>query len=184
MPPGVMRWTRTLGLICLPQVSVKSRRDLHQSGLSSLVGNENQLARRSAEPRSPLYVGSEERPIQSASSNAAEQQNASPRHSSRLVCMIHKPAPDPSSPARCHNLVWRPSFAALASTRFVCAMLSPSARPLLFRFALHRGRVRVLALDPVPRAPGTIWRVASLGHDALKPELAGMVEDKGAILLN
>src|ERR1700730_8549647 len=27
----------------------------HQSGLSSLVGNENQLARRSAEPRSPLY---------------------------------------------------------------------------------------------------------------------------------
>ena len=55
MPPGVMRWARTLGLICLPQVSVKSRRDLHQSGLSSLVGNENQLARRSAESRWPLY---------------------------------------------------------------------------------------------------------------------------------
>ena len=48
-------WTRTLGLICLPQVSVKSRRDLHQSGLSSPVGNENQLVRRSAESRWPLY---------------------------------------------------------------------------------------------------------------------------------
>ena len=37
------------------------------------------------------HIGSEERPIQSAGSNAAEQQNASPRHSSRLVCMIHEP---------------------------------------------------------------------------------------------
>src|SRR6202048_1133961 len=37
------------------------------------------------------HIGSEERPIQSASSNAAEQQNASPRHSSRVVCMIHEP---------------------------------------------------------------------------------------------
>jgi hypothetical protein len=48
----------------------------------------------------------------------------------------------------------------------------------------HGGRVRVLALDPMPRAPGTIRRVASLGHDAFQAKLAGMLEDKQAIFLN
>src|SRR3984893_423552 len=62
-------------------------------------------------------------------------------------------------------------------------MLSPSAGPVLFRFALHRGRVRVLALDPMSRPTGAIRRIAALRHDPLQAELAGMMEDEGAIFL-
>jgi hypothetical protein len=42
-----------------------------------------------------------------------------------------------------------------------------SPAPILVRLPLHRRRIRVLALDPVRRAPGAIGRVAALRDDAL-----------------
>src|ERR1700737_1582394 len=56
--------------------------------------------------------------------------------------------------------------------------------PILLGFALHRGRVGVLALDPVRRAARPVARVLPLRHNAFEPELAGMVEHERAILLH
>jgi hypothetical protein len=44
-----------------------------------------------------------------------------------------------------------------------------------------RGYGRVLDLDPIRRAPGSIRPVPPLGDDALKPELAGVTEDDIAV---
>ena len=55
--------------------------------------------------------------------------------------------------------------------------------PILLGLSLQGGRVRVLALDPVPRAARPIWRIAPLRDDALKPEPAGMLEHEPAVVM-
>src|ERR1700719_2931068 len=47
----------------------------------------------------------------------------------------------------------------------------------------HRQAVRVLDLDPIPRRAGPIRRRQPLRHDALQPELAGVPEYNGAVLV-
>ena len=44
--------------------------------------------------------------------------------------------------------------------------------PLFLGFPLHRGRLWILALDPIWRATGTIPRVLALRHNTVQPELA------------
>src|SRR6516164_7061114 len=61
-------------------------------------------------------------------------------------------------------------------------LCGPSA-PILLRFSLHGWSIRVLGLDPVRRAPRAVARVLPLRHDALQPELAGVLEDERAVLL-
>jgi hypothetical protein len=62
--------------------------------------------------------------------------------------------------------------------------LSPlltSASPVLLRLAPHRRACRVLALEPVGRAPRAVARVLALRHDALQAHLAGMGEHGRAV---
>jgi hypothetical protein len=51
------------------------------------------------------------------------------------------------------------------------------------RFARHRRASRVVHLEPVGRAAGTVGRVLALRHDAFESELAGMPENKLAIFV-
>src|SRR6266480_2483895 len=60
---------------------------------------------------------------------------------------------------------------------------SRSSAPALFSFPLHRWRVGVLALDPVPRTAGAGRRVAPLRYDAFETELARVTKDERAIFL-
>src|SRR5271166_5112001 len=60
---------------------------------------------------------------------------------------------------------------------------SRSPPPLLLSFPPHCGCVRVFRLDPMRRAPRTIWRIPPLRHDALEPELAGVREHERAVRL-
>src|SRR4029453_10082657 len=62
----------------------------------------------------------------------------------------------------------------------LAGLMSPA--PIFLGFSLDRRRVRIFALDPVWRAAGTVTRVLALRHDAFKAELAGMLEDSGAVL--
>src|ERR1700737_4567650 len=55
--------------------------------------------------------------------------------------------------------------------------------PTFFRFAFHDRRIPILTLDPVARAAGRIRGIATLQHDPLQAELAGMMEDKRALLV-
>src|SRR5262249_20416748 len=59
-----------------------------------------------------------------------------------------------------------------------------SAPPILLRFPLHRRSRRVLHLEPVGRAAGTVDGILALRHDALKTHLAGMGEDGRAVALD
>ena len=63
-----------------------------------------------------------------------------------------------------------------------CCTHALGRRPVLLRFPLHRRRVRVLALDPVRRAPRSIARVAALRHDAFEAELAGVLRTRAGLL--
>src|SRR6516165_3339067 len=58
----------------------------------------------------------------------------------------------------------------------------PSA-PVFFGQSLHRRSIRVLALDPIRRATGSISRVLPLRHDAFEPELACVCKHERPILL-
>src|ERR1700730_11946808 len=58
----------------------------------------------------------------------------------------------------------------------------PSA-PLLLSQSLHRRSIRVLALDPIWRAPRAIARVLALRHDSLEAEPAGVREHERIVLL-
>ena len=53
--------------------------------------------------------------------------------------------------------------------------------PVFLGLPLHRGRVRVLALNPVRRATRTIRRVTPLRHDAFQSELACVRKDRRAV---
>src|SRR6516164_2639349 len=54
--------------------------------------------------------------------------------------------------------------------------------PIFLGFALHsRGRW-ILALDPIPRATGTVARVFALRHDALAAKQAGVLEHERPVL--
>ena len=54
--------------------------------------------------------------------------------------------------------------------------------PVIFLFfPLHGRRVRVLHVEPIGRAAGTVGRVLALRHDTFEPKLAGMSEDGRAI---
>jgi len=53
--------------------------------------------------------------------------------------------------------------------------------PILCRFPLHCGRVRVLALDPVERTPRYVTGVFALRDYALEPELTCMLENNRTI---
>ena len=55
-------------------------------------------------------------------------------------------------------------------------LFPPSSAPILFRFPLHRRRVRVFHLEPVLRAPGDVARAQPLRHDAFEAHLAGVLE--------
>ena len=55
--------------------------------------------------------------------------------------------------------------------------------PILLRFPLHRRSSRVLHLEPMRRAAGTVGRVLALRDDTFKPHLAGMGEDGRAVAL-
>jgi len=54
--------------------------------------------------------------------------------------------------------------------------------PILLPLPPHGRCVRVLTLNPVPRAAGDIGRAESLRHDPLIAELAGMAENNVARL--
>jgi hypothetical protein len=69
-----------------------------------------------------------------------------------------------------------------AETGAACS--TSALAPILFGFPLYRRCVRVLALDPMRRAPRAIARVLALRHDALQSYLAGMGKDGGAVSLN
>jgi hypothetical protein len=47
--------------------------------------------------------------------------------------------------------------------------------------SLHDQRIRVLILEPIGRAAGTVGRILTLRDDAFEPQLAGMVEDGRAV---
>jgi len=47
----------------------------------------------------------------------------------------------------------------------------------------HRGAVRVLDLDPVPRRSGLVGRGKPLRYDAFEANLAGVPEHRGAIII-
>src|SRR4029077_2965309 len=55
------------------------------------------------------------------------------------------------------------------------ARLGLPSPPIFLRFAFHCRRIRILALDPVPGAAGRIRGVATLRHDPLQAQLAGML---------
>ena len=55
------------------------------------------------------------------------------------------------------------------------------APPILLGFAPHCGRCRVLDLQPVLRATGTVERTQPLRHDVLAAELAGLPVDDIAV---
>src|SRR5580704_7264141 len=58
------------------------------------------------------------------------------------------------------------------------ARLGLPSPPIFLRFAFHCRRIRILALDPVARAAGRIRGVATLRHDPLQAQLAGMLENE------
>src|SRR6516225_9343975 len=49
-----------------------------------------------------------------------------------------------------------------------------NSAPILFGLTFHRGRVRVLELEPIRRAAAAVARAEPLRHDALASELAGV----------
>jgi hypothetical protein len=55
--------------------------------------------------------------------------------------------------------------------------------PLSFPRADHRGAVRVLHLEPVPRRARAVRRAEPLRHNALEAHDAGLAEDRGAVLV-
>jgi hypothetical protein len=57
-----------------------------------------------------------------------------------------------------------------------------SPAPIFLGLALHRRRFRVLELEPVLRPAGAIARPEPLRHDALEPELAGVLKYALAIV--
>jgi hypothetical protein len=57
------------------------------------------------------------------------------------------------------------------SSPFLPARLQP---PTLFRLALHGGGVRVLHLQPIGRAAGTVGGILALRDDAFGAKLAGV----------
>jgi hypothetical protein len=61
--------------------------------------------------------------------------------------------------------------------------LGSAALPIVFRRPDHRGAVRVLHLDPVPRRAGSIRRVQPFRYDAFEARLTGLREDQGAFLI-
>ena len=54
--------------------------------------------------------------------------------------------------------------------------------PLILSLPTYSSRGRVLAFDPVRGAPRAVARIPALRHDALKAELAGVLEDERAVL--
>jgi hypothetical protein len=55
--------------------------------------------------------------------------------------------------------------------------------PLSFPRADHRGAVRVLHLEPVPRRARRVRRAEPLRHNALEAHDAGLADDRGAVLV-
>jgi hypothetical protein len=55
------------------------------------------------------------------------------------------------------------------------------APAILFRLSLHRRRIRILHLEPVGRAAGTVDGILALRDDAFKAKLAGVGKDGRAI---
>jgi hypothetical protein len=53
-----------------------------------------------------------------------------------------------------------------------------SPAPVLLCFPLHGWRVRVLELEPILGPTAAIDRAQPLRHDAFKPHLAGVTEDR------
>jgi len=65
-----------------------------------------------------------------------------------------------------------------------CHSLLPLLLPPVFlSLPPHGWRVRVLALDPVRRAPGTIAGIAALRNNAFEPKFASVLEYERAILI-
>ena len=58
------------------------------------------------------------------------------------------------------------------------------AAPILFDFAPHSRRFRVLTFEPMRRPTGAVGRTLALRHDAFKAELAGALEHERAVLLD
>src|SRR6516164_7753030 len=56
--------------------------------------------------------------------------------------------------------------------------------PVLPRFPLHRRSRRVLHLEPIGRAAGTVGGILALRDDAFEAKLAGMGEDGRAVALD
>src|SRR5271166_2010108 len=74
-------------------------------------------------------------------------------------------------------------FLALSVADIGCGREYPKRHPLLLGFPLRSRGGRVVALDPVRGAARAVARVPALRHDALEPELAGVLEDKRAVRL-
>src|SRR5262245_60667238 len=75
----------------------------------------------------------------------------------------------------------RPCQTRMAS----CPALSPFLfTPILLCFPLHCRSRRVLHLEPIGRATGTVGGIPTLRHDTFKPHLAGMGEDGRTVALH
>jgi Creatinase/Prolidase N-terminal domain len=101
---------------------------------------------------------------------------------------LHTPLPNGLSPRprTQHRFASRNDHCQVVAQpieRVALGRLGLPSPPIFLRFALHRGRVRVLALDPMSRPTGAIRGIPALRHDPLQAELAGMMEDEGAIFL-
>jgi hypothetical protein len=59
--------------------------------------------------------------------------------------------------------------------------IEPRAPSILLRHLRDRWRFRVLDLEPMRRAPGTVGRAEPLRHDALAGELTGVRENNFAV---
>src|SRR6516225_2670582 len=66
-----------------------------------------------------------------------------------------------------------------------CRALSPFLfAPIFLGFACHGRRRRILHLEPIGRASGTVDGILALRDDALKTHLAGVGEDGRAVALD